>query len=83
MAKYPYIVNKDGVWYPSGTEVPDDAVHEHEEVERESNFNYTKTDINRMPISELRELAEKQEISGFEEKTGADLKKLLIEKFGL
>ena len=20
--KYPYIVNKDGVWYPAGTEVP-------------------------------------------------------------
>lgn len=25
MAKYPYIVNKDGVWYPAGTEVPEGA----------------------------------------------------------
>lgn len=23
--KYPYIVSKDGKWYPAGTEVPEDA----------------------------------------------------------
>lgn len=23
MAKYPYIVAKDGIWYPAGTDVPD------------------------------------------------------------
>ena len=23
--KYPYIVNKNGVWYPAGADVPDDT----------------------------------------------------------
>ena len=73
--KYPYIVNKDGVWYPAGTEVPEGTSSKHE--------NLTKTDINRMTTAELKELAEKEEIDGFEEMTGGELKKVLIEKFGL
>lgn len=45
--------------------------------------SYSKTEINRMPIADLRALAEKENISGFEGKTGAELKKLLIKKYGL
>ena len=78
--KYPYIVNKDGVWYPAGTEVPEGT----SSIAKESkDDNLTKTDINRMTTAELKELAEKEEIEGFEEMTGGELKKVLIEKFGL
>lgn len=50
------------------------------EVEEEK---YTKTDINRMSTADLKELAGKQGIDGAEEMTGADLKKALIEHYGL
>lgn len=44
---------------------------------------YTKTEINRMPITDLKELASKSGIENAEELTGAELKKILIEKFEL
>ena len=44
---------------------------------------YTKTEINRMPASELKALAVEQEIENAEEKSGTELKKLLIEKMEL
>lgn len=49
----------------------------------DSDGAYSKTIINRMPISELRLLAEKECVPDFGEKTGAELKKALIQKFGL
>ena len=45
--------------------------------------NYTKTDINRMPASELKSLALENGIDCANDMTGADLKKALIEKFNL
>ena len=45
--------------------------------------SYTKTEINRMPASELKALAIENGIAEAEEKSGTELKKLLIEKFGL
>ena len=36
MAKYPHIVNKNGIWYPSGTEVPDDENIEKETKKRKA-----------------------------------------------
>ena len=74
--KYPYIVIKDGMWYPAGADVPGDASIEKEEV-------CSKSDINRMPVAELRALAKKESIKDYGEKTGAELKKLLIHKYGL
>lgn len=44
---------------------------------------YTKTEINRMPASELKALAVEEGIKDAEEKSGTELKKLLIEKMGL
>ena len=44
---------------------------------------YTKTEINRMPITDLKELAKEKGIENAEELTGAELKKILIEKFEL
>lgn len=44
---------------------------------------YTKTDINRMSKGDLVTLASEVGIVGAEEKNGSELKKELIEKFGL
>ena len=45
--------------------------------------SYTKTEINRMSTAELKELATSKGIDGAENMTGGELKRLLIEKFGL
>lgn len=44
---------------------------------------FTKTEINRMPINELKALASANGIDGWVDMTGAELKKTLIEKFNL
>jgi len=46
-------------------------------------MNYTKTDINKMPTSQLQRLAAESGIEDAEQKNGGELKKLLIEKFSL
>ena len=83
--KYPYIVNKNGVWYPSGADVPGDAIHITTDnlTEKLVRNEHTKTEINRMSTAELQELALENDIEGANEMTGAELKKVLIEKFGL
>ena len=78
--KNPYIVGKNGVWYPAGTEVPED--NPNTKTENGQN-QYTKTEINRMSTAELQALALENGIDGSDEMTGAELKKVLIEKFGL
>ena len=83
--KYPYIVNKNGVWYPSGADVPEDIspVTTDSLTEKLVHNGRTKTEINRMSTAELQELALENGICGADEMTGAELKKVLIEKFGL
>lgn len=76
--KYPYIVVKDGIWYPSGQDVPEGAF-----LISEKKTKYKKTDINKMSTSELRELARAESVENAEEMTGVELKKVLIELFGL
>ena len=44
---------------------------------------FTKTDINRMPINELKALASANGVEGWVDMTGAELKRVLIEKFNL
>lgn len=91
---YPYIVNRDGVWYQAGTEVPDGTpiVKEDKTKEDFSKFmnppievrkSYTKTEINRMSTADLQTLATEQGIEDAEELSGSELKKVLIEKFEL
>ena len=82
---YPYIVNKNGVWYPSGADVPEDTstITTDNLTEKLVRNEHTKTEINRMSTAELQELALENNIEGANEMTGAELKKVLIEKFGL
>ena len=77
--KYPYIVVKNGVWYPSGADVPDDIISFGK---KEENI-YKKTDINKMATSELRRLAKKSGVDNANDFTGLELKKILIELFDL
>lgn len=84
--KYDHKVKYKGVWYEPGEEI-------NEGVNSPSDFSsymtppdnkqYTKTEINRMPVEELRTLAAENGFSDVEEISGADLKKMLIGKFGL
>lgn len=55
---------------------------QYEEKEDET-VKYTKTDINRMSKEDLVSLASEVGIIGVEDKSGSDLKKELIDKFGL
>lgn len=90
--KYPYIVNKDGVWYPAGTEVPEDSFHKSDVAKDdfsqymnppEEKKPYTKTEINRMPVAELRKVAMSTGVEGAEDMTGNELKEYLFNLFGL
>ena len=68
----------NGKWYKAGEEIS------LAEPQAESKQNqYTKTEINRMSTAELQALALENNIDGADEMTGAELKKVLIEKFGL
>ena len=66
----------NGKWYSAGEEVP-------EKNNSGASFDYSKTTINRMSTSDLQVFATEQGIDNAEELTGAELKKLLIEKLGL
>ena len=78
--KYPYIVNKNGVCYPAGPEVPDGNADK--EVKSE-NQTFTKTDINRMRTADLQKLAGEKGIQNADSFSGEDLKKMLIELINL
>jgi hypothetical protein len=61
-------------------------VEEEKKVEKKefvSESQFTKTEINRMPINELKALASANGVDGWIDMTGAELKKTLIEKFNL
>lgn len=68
----------NGKWYKAGEEI---ALAEPQ-TEAKPN-QYTKTEINRMSTAELQALALENNIDDADEMTGAELKKVLIEKFGL
>ena len=68
----------NGKWYKAGEEIS--LAKPQEEVKQNQ---YTKTEINRMSTAELQTLALENGIGGSNEMTGAELKKVLIEKFGL
>lgn len=52
-------------------------------IKRVEEKRYTKTDIKRMKLAELQELASENEIDGAYDMTGEELKDALIEFYGL
>lgn len=74
--------NKQGKPLIALDKVKDDVIEiADEETVKENQF--TKTEINRMPINELKSLAAANGVEGLVDMTGAELKRVLIEKFGL
>lgn len=72
-----YTVKRNGRWYKAGDEIPDIVPG------KKSSGEYTKTEINRMSTADLQSLAAEHGIDGAEEISGAELKRILIEQFGL
>lgn len=72
--KYDHKVKYNGIWYFPGEEVP---------VEKEEKQVYTKSDITTMRVDDLRHLAASVNVPNVEEMTGAELKQILLSKFGL
>ena len=87
--KFSHLVKYNGQYYPAGADVPVGDNPVKEVVEKDAKpivkkqTDYTKTEINRLSTAELKSLAKEQAIDGAEDMTGGDLKKVLIEKFGL
>ena len=76
---YPYEVKFNGEYYEAGEEVPEEATEENGTYSEK----YTKTEINKMSIAELKNLAISVGIADADKKTGSELKKMLIEFYGL
>lgn len=80
-----------GQWYHAGDELPSPADFPEETVNETftqthlepEKLAYTKTEINRMPTKELKDLAEKNGIAGGADMTGAELKQYFISLWGL
>lgn len=89
--KFPYLVVHNHVEYPPFTEVPiGEKTSEKAEVEQEIEekaevveSNYTKTEINRMSLADLRKVASENNVEDADTKSGAELKKNLIAILGL
>lgn len=76
--KAQYTVKFNGKWYKAGEEIPQNTTSESPDFKQ-----YTKSEINRMSTAELQSLAKEHGIVDADETTGGELKKILIEKFGL
>lgn len=85
--KFDHKVKYKGKWY-----MPGEEIKEEEEDSVSSDFSkymnapvekreYTRTEIYRLPTAELKALAKENGID--DSLNGGELKKLLIEKFGL
>lgn len=95
--KYPYMVKFNGNYYSAGTEVPvGDEVHEKKEsisapasesdvieTNEADEKIYSKSDISRMNVEGLKELAVELGLEVTEKSTGKDLKTDIIAKLGL
>lgn len=94
--RYDHMIKAGGEYYEAGKEVPNisegGAVNapSSQSIEEEplpftpeKEATYTKTDINRMSADDLRKLASEMGVDGADGISGAELKKILIEKLGL
>ena len=77
-------IKHDGVWYKVGDKVPESNSNSvPSDFMNPPETPYTKTEINRMSTADLKKLASENGIENATEIKGSDLKKMLIEKFGL
>lgn len=86
----------NGKWFYAGEEIPgvgkSTSVFSNGSVQSEEcelpfvsvpDKRYTKTEINRMPTAELKQLAFDEGVENADMMTGAELKKHFISAFGL
>ena len=71
--KFDHKVKHNGIWYEPFEEVPDSN----------GKKDYTKSEIARMPVDELRQLALKVGIGGAAEMNGTELKQYILSAFGM
>lgn len=83
-------VKYNGVWYRAGEEITDGSTQSKsvessvfDSNEDSESRPHTKTDINRMNVEALRELARKNNVPNCENMTGQELKTYLITLFEL
>lgn len=74
--KFDHKVKHNGIWYEPFEEVPDTN-------EKAEGKKYSKSEIARMPVDELRQLALSTGVNGAEEMNGTELKHYLLSVFGL
>lgn len=80
------IIKMNGKWYKAGEEVPEDTPGQEFSAETEQvpkEFEYKKTDINRMSTADLKELAREHGVLNVDDMTGQDLKEYFITRFNL
>lgn len=91
---YDHMVKVNGQYYRAGEDVPEIDYTAGDEnslpfsddditFETQGDKKYTKTDINRMSVSELRKMALSTGVEDPDEMTGTELKEYLISLFGL
>ena len=75
-----YTVKRNGKWYHAG-----DVIEEVEESASSLPFEkaYTKTEINRMSVDDLKALAAENDVPGYENMTGTALKEYFINLLNL
>lgn len=78
---YGYDVKIDGRWYKAGEEVGSSPSVLNAEPILEK--KYSKSEIQLMKADDLRKLAESEGIENAMETSGNQLKKILVEHFGL
>lgn len=72
-----YTVKRNGKWYQTG-----DVIEEVEKSASSSSLpfekTYTKTEINRMSVDDLKTMAAEKAVPGYENMTGTALKEYFI-----
>ena len=85
--KFDHKVKYNGVWYEPGEEIEEGVGNtsptNFSEFMTPPAKNFTKTEIKRMSVGNLRELASEYGIEDAEEKTGEELKDCLISVLNL
>lgn len=81
--KYDHKVKYRGKWYPPGTEIPNAEVEAQDSTNSNGQRAYTKSEIARMPVDELRQLAITCGVENAQSMTGNDLKQHFISLLNL
>lgn len=92
---YDHMIKANGRYYQSGEDVPEENKkiadnknplpfsEDDKDDYSEGEKQYTKTDINKMTTTDLQALATEEGIENAYNTSGGELKKILIDHFGL